>query len=143
MIGVEAGLTLLSLWLCFESVGQAPDLGVLLAGYGIGLAIGMVSLVPGGLGVQEGSMAGVYTFLGIPLSEAVAVATLFRAVHFFVPFLLSLLLYREMIRRGVGDTVRRRGSRDCRAGPRDPSIRFVNRCPRITVVTPYRSGLFK
>ena len=103
MIGVEAGLTLLSLWLCFESVGQAPDLGVLLAGYGIGLAIGMVSLVPGGLGVQEGSMAGVYAFLGIPLSEAVAVATLFRAVHFFVPFLLSLLLYREMLRRGVGE----------------------------------------
>ena len=102
MIGFEAGLTLLSLWLCFESVGQAPDLGVLLAGYGIGLAIGMVSLVPGGLGVQEGSMAGVYAFLGIPLSEAVAVATLFRAVHFFVPFLLSLLLYREMLRRGVG-----------------------------------------
>ena len=103
MIGVEAGLTLLSLWLCFESVGQAPDLGVLLAGYGIGLAIGMVSLIPGGLGVQEGSMAGVYAFLGIPLSEAVAVATLFRAVHFFVPFLLSLLLYREMLRRGVGE----------------------------------------
>ena len=48
-------------------------------------------------------MAGVYAFLGIPLSEAVAVATLFRAVHFFVPFLLSLLLYREMLRRGVGE----------------------------------------
>ena len=103
MIGVEAGLTLLSLWLCFESVGQAPDLGVLLAGYGIGLAIGMVSLIPGGLGVQEGSMAGVYAFLGIPLSDAVAVATLFRAVHFFVPFLASLILYREMVRRGVGE----------------------------------------
>ncbi len=103
MLGIESALTLLSLWLCFESVGQAPDLGVLLAGYGIGLAIGMVSLIPGGLGVQEGSMAGVYAFLGIPLSEAVAVATLFRAVHYFVPFLASLLLYREMLRRGVGE----------------------------------------
>ena len=102
MLGIESALTLFSLWLCFESVGKAPDLGVLLAGYGIGLAIGMVSLVPGGLGVQEGSMAGVYAFLGIPLSEAVAVATMFRAVHYFVPFLASLLLYREMIRRGVG-----------------------------------------
>ena len=105
MLGIEAGLTLLSLWLCFESVGQSPGLGVLLAGYGIGLAIGMVSLIPGGLGVQEGSMAGVYAFLGMPLSDAVAVATLFRAVHYFVPFLASLVLYREMIRRtGEQDT---------------------------------------
>lgn len=124
MVGVEAAMTLLSLWLCFESVGQAPDLGVLLAGYGIGLAIGMVSLIPGGLGVQEGSMAGVYAFLGIPLSEAVAVATLFRAVHFFVPFLASLVLYREMLRRtgvpdasGTGEVaVTGRGRRDPQSG---------------------------
>ena len=103
MVAVEVALTLLSLWLCFESIGQSPGLGVLLAGYGIGLAIGMVSLIPGGLGVQEGSMAGVYAFLGIPLSDAVAVATLFRAVHYFVPFIASLVLYREMLRRGVGE----------------------------------------
>ena len=48
-------------------------------------------------------MAGVYAFLGIPLSDAVAVATLFRAVHYFVPFIASLVLYREMLRRGVGE----------------------------------------
>lgn len=120
MIGVEAGLTLLSLWLCFESVGQAPDLGVLLAGYGIGLAIGMVSLIPGGLGVQEGSMAGVYAFLGIPLSDAVAVATLFRAVHFFVPFLASLILYREMVRRGVRESTGKAEVAIAGRGPGNP-----------------------
>ena len=105
MLAIEAGMTLLALWLCFESVGQSPGLGVLLAGYGIGLALGMVSLLPGGLGVQEGSMAGVYALLGVPFGEAVAIAALFRAVHYFVPFLASLILYREMLRStGHGDT---------------------------------------
>ena len=103
MLAIEAGMTLLSLWLCFESVGQSPGLGVLLAGYGIGLAVGMVSLLPGGLGVQEGSMTGVYVLLGVPFGDAVAIAALFRAVHYFVPFLASLVLYREMLRsRGDG-----------------------------------------
>ncbi len=102
MLAIETGMTLLSLWLCFESVGQSPGLGVLLAGYGIGLALGMVSLLPGGLGVQEGSMAGVYALLGVPFGEAVAVAALFRAVHYFVPFMASLVLYREMLRSGAG-----------------------------------------
>ena len=46
MLAIEAGMTLLALWLCFESVGQSPGLGVLLAGYGIGLALGMVFLLP-------------------------------------------------------------------------------------------------
>ena len=104
MLAIEAGMTLLALWLCFESVGQSPGLGVLLAGYGIGLALGMVSLLPGGLVVQEGSMAGVYAHLGVPFGEAVAIAALFRAVHYFVPFLASLVLYREMLRStGHGD----------------------------------------
>ena len=93
---------------------------MLLAGYGIGLAIGMVSLIPGGLGVQEGSMAGVYAFLGIPLSDAVAVATLFRAVHFFVPFLASLILYREMVRRGVRESTGKAEVAIAGRGPGNP-----------------------
>ena len=121
MLAIEAGMTLLALWLCFESVGQSPGLGVLLAGYGIGLALGMVSLLPGGLGVQEGSMAGVYALLGVPFVEAVAVAALFRAVHYFVPFLASLVLYREMLRTKRGwDAPRATEAATTGGGPGSP-----------------------
>jgi uncharacterized membrane protein YbhN (UPF0104 family) len=56
-------------------------------------------MIPGGLGVQEASLAGIYALLGIPFAQAVLVSILFRVVYDFIPFLLSLGLYRRLIRR--------------------------------------------
>ena len=50
-------------------------------------------MVPGGLGVQEGSMAGVYHLLGVPLEQAVLVSLLFRLVYYVIPFGVSLAFY--------------------------------------------------
>ena len=56
-------------------------------------------MIPGGLGVQEGSMAGIYALLGVPLNQAVLAAILFRVVYYFAPYLVSLAFYRRMLRR--------------------------------------------
>ncbi len=97
LLVIEAAAAGAALWLCFAAIGQPMSAGILLLGYGVGVAVGMVSMIPGGLGVQEGSMAGVYSLLGVPLEDAVATTVLFRAVHYFAPFLASILLYRKML----------------------------------------------
>ena len=73
-------------------------LGTLLTGFSLGITAGFVSLVPGGLGVQEGSMAGIYALLGVPIGVAIVAAILFRIVYYFIPFLASLGFYRRLLR---------------------------------------------
>ena len=90
--------TLGVLWFCFESLGTSVGAGTLVTGFSLGIAAGFVSFIPGGLGVQEGSMAGVYALLGVPLRSAVLAAILFRVVYYFIPFLVSLGFYRRLLR---------------------------------------------
>ena len=84
-------------WFCFQALGSEVGLGVTVTGFAVGVAAGVMSMVPGGLGVQEGSMAGTYHLLGVPLEEAVLASILFRAVYYMVPFAVSLALYRGVL----------------------------------------------
>lgn len=97
MIGDWAS-TVTSLWFCFDALGNPIGIGTLLTGFSLGITAGFISLVPGGLGVQEGSMAGLYALLGVPLRTAVLAAILFRIIYYFIPFLVSLGFYRRLLR---------------------------------------------
>ena len=85
-------------WFCFQALDSQAGLAVTVTGFAIGVAVGVMSMVPGGLGVQEGSMAGAYHLLGVPLEEAVLASVLFRAVYYMVPFGISLGFYRRAMR---------------------------------------------
>jgi uncharacterized protein (TIRG00374 family) len=89
-----------AIWFCFSALGSAPGLGILLSGFGIGLSAGNLSWVPGGLGIQEASMAGIYALLGMSFTQAALVAILFRVVYDFIPFFITLPFYGRLIRRG-------------------------------------------
>lgn len=84
---------LAALWSSFRSIGGAPSAGILFSGFFVGTAAGAVSMVPGGLGVQEGSMAGIYVLLGSPLQIAALGSILFRVVYYFVPLIAGLVVY--------------------------------------------------
>ena len=70
----------------------------MVTGFAIGIAVGVMSMVPGGIGVQEGSMAGTYHLLGMPLEEAVVLSLLFRVIFQLVPLALSMSLYWRVLR---------------------------------------------
>jgi uncharacterized protein (TIRG00374 family) len=89
----------LAVMFCFLAFGVRTSPGVLLSGFGIGVSAGNLSLIPGGLAVQEAGIAGVYALFRIPLAQAVLAAILFRVVYDFVPFLLSLVLYVRHVRQ--------------------------------------------
>jgi uncharacterized protein (TIRG00374 family) len=86
-----------ALWFCFAALGKPPAPGNLFSGYFVALAAGAISMIPGGLGIQDGSMAGIYALLGTPLEIAVLASVLFRIVYYILPFLAGLAVYyREM-----------------------------------------------
>ena len=90
--------TVAALWFCFAALGTFLGVGTLITGFSLGITAGFISMVPGGLGVQEGSMVGIYTLLGVPVRTAVLAAILFRIVYYFVPFLISLGFYHRLLR---------------------------------------------
>jgi uncharacterized protein (TIRG00374 family) len=82
---------------CLDAFGAHVPIGVVITGFVIGMVAGVLSMVPGGLGVQEGSMTGVFVLLGVPFEQAVLGAILFRAIFFIFPYLVSLAFYRRLM----------------------------------------------
>ena len=87
-----------ALGFCFDAIGDSVSPGVLLTGFAIGVTVGLLSMIPGGLGAQEASMTAIYTLLGVPFEQALLAAILFRTVYYLVPFLASLLFYFRLVR---------------------------------------------
>jgi len=97
---IEWGAAVIALGFCFNALGPVPSIGVLITGFVIGLIAGVLSMVPGGFGVQEASMAGIYALLGVPFGQALLAAILFRGVYYLVPYGFSLIFYGRLLRRG-------------------------------------------
>ncbi len=96
---LDFSCSIIALGFVFEALGPPVKVGVLVSGYVIGIMAGLLSMVPGGLGVQEGSMAGIYALMGVRLEQAVLAAILFRLLYYLLPYFLILPFYNRLLRR--------------------------------------------
>lgn len=87
-----------TLWLCFRAFDITLSIGELVSGFVLGTVAGVASLFPGGLGIQEASMTGIFTLFGIPFEKAVLATILYRVIFMIIPYLLSLGFYRLVLR---------------------------------------------
>lgn len=85
-----------TLWFCMDAMAAPIDVGILLTGFCVGMVLAFVSMIPGGLGVQEGSMIAIYVGFGIDPEQAVLAALAFRLIYQTLPFLVSLPLYNRL-----------------------------------------------
>src|SRR5207253_2166635 len=65
-IVLDWAFTLLVLYAAFVAIGHPVQMSYVIAGFAIGMFVSIVSLVPAGLGVLEGSMAAVFATLDVP-----------------------------------------------------------------------------
>jgi uncharacterized protein (TIRG00374 family) len=97
--------SIIAMGFVFEALGPAVKAGALVTGYVIGIMAGLLSMVPGGLGVQEGSMAGIYALLGVRFQQAVLAAILFRILYYLLPYFLILPFYNRLLHRAKLQTL--------------------------------------
>lgn len=90
-------LMLATLYTAFQCIGQDVPMHLVVIGFSAGVFLSLVNLVPGGLGIMEGSMAAVFAGLGVPLEAAVVAALIFRASYYLLPLLVTLLFFRGTI----------------------------------------------
>jgi hypothetical protein len=92
--------TILILYAAFVGVRYPVRLSVIVVGFAVGIVFSLVSLVPGGLGVMEGSMAAVFAGFGVPFETAVVATLIFRVVYYLLPILISLFVFHATFVQG-------------------------------------------
>ncbi len=90
--------TLLVLYTSFMAIGVPIAMSHVIAGFAIGMFFSVASLVPGGLGIMEGSMAAVFVSLGVQFEQAVVAILIYRAAYYGLPILASLFIAPRMLR---------------------------------------------
>ncbi len=96
---LDFSCSIIALGFVFEALGPPVKAGVLVSGYVIGIMAGLLSMVPGGLGIQEGSMAGIYALMGVSLQQAILAAILYRLLYYLLPYFLILPFSNRLLRR--------------------------------------------
>jgi hypothetical protein len=89
------GVSIACLAILFLAFHQPMPLGILVSGYAVSVMMEIVSIVPAGSGVVEGSLALAFSSLGVPWSAAVAVSLAYRGLSFWLPLALGFLLIRQ------------------------------------------------
>jgi glycosyltransferase 2 family protein len=98
---VDWGLTILILYTSFLTVRYWIDLAEVIVGFAVGIVLSFATLIPGGLGVMEGSMAAIFASLGVPFETAVVAVLLFRVAYYLLPLLISLFFLHGMFVQGT------------------------------------------
>jgi hypothetical protein len=94
-------VTLFILYGAFIAVGYPIPMSFVIVGFAVGVVLSLVSFVPGGLGVMEGSMAAIFARLSVPFETAVVAVLIFRIAYYLFPLLISVVFFRGMLRQGT------------------------------------------
>ncbi len=83
---------MLTLYCLFIAAGHVISPGILLAGYGLPITLGRIAfMIPGGVGVVEGSMVALYDTLNVPDAVSVVVILGYRLISFWLPTILGFI----------------------------------------------------
>ncbi len=89
--------TLLILYGAFVAVHHRIPMTFVVVGFAVGIILSLVSFVPGGLGVMEGSMAAIFSSLSVPFETAVVAVLIFRVAYYVLPMVISVFFFRRML----------------------------------------------
>jgi len=85
--------TLLVLDLGFRAVGVSVPIGLLIAGFALGMITTLIPILPGGLGAMELAMTAAYATFGIPWHSALVACLIYRLAYYIIPAVLSFFVY--------------------------------------------------
>lgn len=89
--------SILTLYAAFLAVHYPIRISFVVVGFAVGIIFSFVSLIPGGLGIMEGSMATIFAGFGVPFETAVVAVLIFRLAYYLLPLLISLFFHRMFV----------------------------------------------
>lgn len=88
--------TLLILHTAFQALHYPIRPSFIVVAFAVAMVCSVVSPIPGGLGIMDGSMAGVLASLGVPFETAVVAVLFFRISYYVLPVAISLFFFHAM-----------------------------------------------
>lgn len=87
---------MMCLYFVFWAFGFAINPGVLIFGYCVATLLGILSFVPGGIGVTEGVLALIFAGMGVPSALALTAVLVFRLFSFWIWIPVGFLSYLSL-----------------------------------------------
>lgn len=84
---------IVSIYMVFLAFGYLVNPGAVIMAYAVANFAGILSVLPGGIGVYEGLMTGVLTAAGIPISLSLPVVITFRILSMAIQLPIGYILY--------------------------------------------------
>lgn len=103
------GFDLAGLAMIFLAFSQPVDIGVMIAGFAMGMLFWQLPLIPQGMGITSGLMALAYFSMGIPAAHAAAIAITFRTLTYWLPMLAGFILVQALPSLRARLQIERRG----------------------------------
>ncbi len=96
-----ANLTeVLAVYVVYLAFGKLVNFGAVVLAYAVANFAGLVSVLPGGVGVYEALMTAVLASTGIPAAVSLPVTVMYRVVNTLIQIPPGYYLYQQALRRG-------------------------------------------
>jgi uncharacterized protein (TIRG00374 family) len=90
----------LAVYVVYIAFGHLVNLGAVILAYAVANFAGLVSVLPGGVGVYEALMTAVLVSTGVPAGVSLPVTVMYRVVNTLIQIPPGYYLYQQSLRRG-------------------------------------------
>lgn len=91
---------ILTLYIVFLALDTPVNIGAVIIAYAAANAAGIISIIPGDVGVYEVTMIAAFTSLGIPVSIGLSATLLYRIINKGIFLPLGFASYSNLLRKG-------------------------------------------
>jgi uncharacterized protein (TIRG00374 family) len=100
-----------TIYLAYIALGQLVNPGAVILAYSVASFAGLVSILPGGIGVYEALMTGVLASAGVAKALALSATLIYRIVCMIVFLPVGFILYQLSLRKGEAGVPGRESTR--------------------------------
>lgn len=87
----------LTIYVVYLAFGKWVNIGAVILAYGVANFAGLVSVMPGGVGIYEALMTGVLVAAGVPAAISLPVTVMYRVVNTLIQLPLGYYLYHKTL----------------------------------------------
>lgn len=90
-----------AVYVVYVAFGELVNVGAVILAYAIANFAGLVSVLPGGVGIYEGLMTAVLAATGIPARVSLPITIMYRVLNTLIQIPPGYYLYQRALRRGA------------------------------------------
>lgn len=99
---------IMSIYVVYIAFDAWVNLGAIILAYSVANFAGLVSVLPGGVGIYEALMTGVLAAAGIPAALSLPVTVMFRVLSTFIQVVPGYVLYHRAVNRNQAEELQLR-----------------------------------